>query len=193
MSFKNFAELHFKMLNRKKGAYDSVHGKLSKPNGNGNNKKILTTRSHMTELIRSDLSKIPNHSIMQMGGSGYKVSFFLGFFYFYENLIFFCNEKILCVIEGVGDVYIYPSRGCKRWDTCAPEAVLNALGGQLTDIYGNEYTYGDPKTYEEVENLYGIVASLNEPVSAYTKFISHELKNHIKSEANKAILKNNNI
>lgn len=39
-------------------------------------------------------------------------------------------------MEGIADAYIFPSIGCKKWDTCAPEAVLCAAGGQLTDIFG---------------------------------------------------------
>ena len=31
--------------------------------------------------------------------------------------------------------------GCKKWDTCAPEAILHALGGKLTDIKGEKYKY----------------------------------------------------
>jgi 3'(2'), 5'-bisphosphate nucleotidase len=31
--------------------------------------------------------------------------------------------------------------GCKKWDTCAPEAILHAIGGKLTDMWGNNYEY----------------------------------------------------
>ena len=31
--------------------------------------------------------------------------------------------------------------GCKKWDSCAPEAILHALGGKLTDIKGDLYKY----------------------------------------------------
>jgi hypothetical protein len=36
---------------------------------------------------------------------------------------------------------LFASPGCKKWDTCAPEAVLHAIGGRLTDVHGNFYTY----------------------------------------------------
>ena len=39
-------------------------------------------------------------------------------------------------MEGEADAYIFPSSGTKKWDTCAPEAILVAAGGELTDIYG---------------------------------------------------------
>ena len=31
--------------------------------------------------------------------------------------------------------------GCKKWDTCAPEAILHAMGGKLTDMKGQDYQY----------------------------------------------------
>jgi 3'-phosphoadenosine 5'-phosphosulfate (PAPS) 3'-phosphatase len=37
--------------------------------------------------------------------------------------------KTLLVMERVADVYVYPTIGCKLWDTCAPHALLSALGG----------------------------------------------------------------
>ena len=36
---------------------------------------------------------------------------------------------------------MFASPGCKKWDTCAPEAVLHAAGGKLTDIHGNQIQY----------------------------------------------------
>ena len=45
-------------------------------------------------------------------------------------------------MEGKAHVYLHPSPGCKKWDTCAPEAVLRAMGGVLTDIRGQKYSYG---------------------------------------------------
>lgn len=36
---------------------------------------------------------------------------------------------------------MFASIGCKKWDTCAPEAILHALGGTLTDIHGKPILY----------------------------------------------------
>lgn len=58
-----------------------------------------------------------------------------------------CGYKVLMLLEGAGHLYLFPSAGAKRWDTCAPEAVLTAAGGALTDLRGNHYDYrgiGDP-------------------------------------------------
>lgn len=44
-------------------------------------------------------------------------------------------------MEGKAHAYVFASKGCKKWDTCAPEAILRAMGGILTDIHGNKYSY----------------------------------------------------
>jgi len=49
--------------------------------------------------------------------------------------------KVMLLIEGQAHAYVFPSPGFKKWDTCAPEAILLALGGKLTDIKGNTYKY----------------------------------------------------
>ena len=36
---------------------------------------------------------------------------------------------------------MFASVGCKKWDTCAPEAILHALGGKLSDIHGKPILY----------------------------------------------------
>lgn len=38
--------------------------------------------------------------------------------------------------------YVFATKGCKKWDTCAPEAILHAVGGTLTDIHGIRMDYG---------------------------------------------------
>lgn len=52
-----------------------------------------------------------------------------------------CGFKVLKLLEGCGHVYVYPSKGTKKWDTCAPEALLLAMGGSLTDMFGQPYDY----------------------------------------------------
>lgn len=49
--------------------------------------------------------------------------------------------QVLLLIEGKAHAYVFASKGCKKWDTCAPEAVLSAVGGKLTDLHGNYYNY----------------------------------------------------
>lgn len=42
----------------------------------------------------------------------------------------------MLLLEGKAHVYVFASPGCKKWDTCAPQAILEAAGGTLTDIKG---------------------------------------------------------
>ncbi|CAF0728400.1 unnamed protein product [Adineta ricciae] len=52
-----------------------------------------------------------------------------------------CGYKSLLVLERRVHVYVHASRGCSLWDTCAPEAILRAAGGRLTDVFGNGISY----------------------------------------------------
>ncbi|CAJ0944222.1 unnamed protein product [Ranitomeya imitator] len=67
------------------------------------------------------------------------------------------NYQIIQLIEGQASAYVFASPGCKKWDTCAPEAILHAVGGKLTDISGNAYEY-----HKDVKhmNSAGVLATL---------------------------------
>jgi len=81
---------------------------------------VVTTRSHGTEAVRNAIAACEPTEVQKVGGAGHKV---------------------LLLIEGKAHAYIFASPGCKKWDTCAPEAVLHAVGGRLTDIHGNAFQY----------------------------------------------------
>jgi 3'(2'), 5'-bisphosphate nucleotidase len=63
--------------------------------------------------------------------------------------------KVALVAEGSRDLYVYPGGRTKKWDSCAPEAILIAAGGQLTDTYGAPLSYQEP----DLNNGGGLVAS----------------------------------
>lgn len=63
--------------------------------------------------------------------------------------------KIGLVADASRDLYVYPGNRTKIWDTCAPEAILLAAGGRMTDTTGQPLRYDVEETY----NLRGIVAS----------------------------------
>ncbi|XP_055324421.1 3'(2'),5'-bisphosphate nucleotidase 1 [Sitodiplosis mosellana] len=94
-----------------------------------------TTRSHSNELVQSALRAIEPTKVIRVGGAGYKV---------------------LQLLEGDAHAYVFASGGCKKWDTCAPEAVLEADGGMLTDILGNHYQYGNDVAFP---NKMGVIAT----------------------------------
>lgn len=69
--------------------------------------------------------------ILKVGGVGYKVFF---------------------LFEGIVDVYVFVSRGCKRWDICVGEVLFEVVGGILIDICG-EYIKYDGYVLSYVNNI----------------------------------------
>nr|XP_021186362.2 3'(2'),5'-bisphosphate nucleotidase 1 isoform X1 [Helicoverpa armigera] len=114
---------------------------------------ITTTRSHSNPLVEKALQVMNAAQVLRVGGAGYKV---------------------LQLLEGKASIYVFASSGCKKWDTCAPEAVLTAAGGKLTDILGDFYKYGGG---ESKPNKTGVLAAVNGELHNYAlKRIPQELK-----------------
>ena len=65
---------------------------------------------------------------------------------------------MLLLIEKKAHAYVFPSIGCKKWDTCAPEAILHAIGGKLTDIHGMPIPYHANVVHK---NMGGVLATVN--------------------------------
>uniref|UniRef100_A0A8C6WIX4 3'(2'),5'-bisphosphate nucleotidase 1 n=1 Tax=Neogobius melanostomus TaxID=47308 RepID=A0A8C6WIX4_9GOBI len=86
----------------------------------GGRRVVTTTRSHSNKLVTSCVDAMEPHEVVRVGGAG---------------------NKIIQLIEGRASAYVFASPGCKKWDTCAPEAILHAVGGKLTDVHGNPYRY----------------------------------------------------
>ncbi len=63
--------------------------------------------------------------------------------------------KFGLIAAGQAHLYIHPGPKTNQWDTCAPEAILSAAGGLVTDTHGRPLQYNSP----EIHNLDGIVAS----------------------------------
>ena len=91
--------------------------------------------------------------------------------------IIILGHKVALVLEGDADGYIFASAGCKRWDTCAGEAILEAIGGKLTDVFGNLVNY-DFEANDYV-NRSGVVASLNDH-DLYISTIPDSVKEKLK-------------
>lgn len=59
--------------------------------------------------------------------------------------------KILCVIQGLADVYVLSEGSTFKWDSCAPHALLRALGGGVANLAESlqdsqtELTYHQPR------------------------------------------------
>lgn len=61
--------------------------------------------------------------------------------------------KLCLIAMGLRDLYVNPQAKTKVWDTCAPEAILTAAGGRLSDLFGA------PVDYHELRQPRGLVAS----------------------------------
>ena len=89
-----------------------------------NKRVVVTTRSHSTQMVQDTLDQMKAKnladSVERVGGAGFKV--------------------IRCLEDACA--YVFASGGCKKWDTAAPEAILVAAGGDLTDISGRRIYYG---------------------------------------------------
>jgi 3'(2'), 5'-bisphosphate nucleotidase len=72
--------------------------------------------------------------------------------------------------EGSADLYLHPSPHSYRWDACAPEAVLRAAGGVLTDFSGQPYRY-DGRTLQNERGLLGCHARALAQVSEVTAHV----------------------
>ncbi len=63
--------------------------------------------------------------------------------------------KLGIIAEARADVMFSPSDNSKLWDMCAPEAILRAAGGIVTDFQGHRLDY----RRAELRNMNGVVAS----------------------------------
>ncbi|XP_068609770.1 3'(2'),5'-bisphosphate nucleotidase 1 isoform X2 [Brachionichthys hirsutus] len=99
---------------------------------------VTTTRSHSNKVVTDCVDAMEPHEVIRVGGAG---------------------NKIIQLVEGTASAYVFASLGCKKWDTCAPEAILHAVGGKLTDMHGNGYCYDANVTRM---NATGVLATLRD-------------------------------
>lgn len=115
---------------------------------------VTTTRSHSSKLINSAVEAVKPDEVLRVGGAGH---------------------KILLLIEGEAHAYVFASHGCKKWDTCAPEALLHAVGGKLTDMHGNDILYHKDVKFP---NTGGVLATYDASVhDSFLSKIPDEVKN----------------
>ncbi|KAF3421264.1 hypothetical protein E2986_08088 [Frieseomelitta varia] len=108
---------------------------------------ITTTCSHSDSNVEAAINALCPDEVIRVGGAGYKV---------------------ILLLEGRAHAYVFASKGSKKWDTCAPEAVLYAVGGKLTDFYGQRYSYNAETTYS---NERGVLAT--GPVRSHQWYLDH--------------------
>ncbi|MDC3027400.1 3'(2'),5'-bisphosphate nucleotidase CysQ, partial [bacterium] len=86
---------------------------------------LVTSKNHGNETLRNLIQKINFCKVQIMGSIG-------------------C--KIASIVQGESDIYIclsLPGKGSpKDWDFAAPESILKAAGGAITNLDNQELTYG---------------------------------------------------
>jgi 3'(2'), 5'-bisphosphate nucleotidase len=107
--------------------------------------KVVTTRSHGSQQVQDAIAKLADAD----GGSRDLESFGVGG----------AGRKILMLLDGEMDAWVFPSKGTKRWDTCPGETLLEALGGFLVQAdSGTRYAYDAAAC---PLNLTGVVAAVH--------------------------------
>lgn len=81
-------------------------------------------------------------------------------------LISGAGEKSLrcCLQRNHAALWFFPKGGTSLWDVAAPDALLRALGGKLTNKYGALMDY--TKRREQAENVEGVVACIDPDLHA---------------------------
>jgi 3'(2'), 5'-bisphosphate nucleotidase len=72
-----------------------------------------------------------------------------------ESRIGSVGIKVGLLVTRQADIYLEPSSMTKAWDSCAPESILHAGGGRMTDLEGAPLRY----VPSEVRNRKGLVAT----------------------------------
>jgi len=102
-----------------------LNNNLSKKNKFLQDMVLVTSKNHINSTLQKLISKIDFHQVRIMGSIGCKVA---------------------SLLRGDSDLYIclsLPGKSSpKDWDFAAPETILRAAGGSITDINNNKLVYG---------------------------------------------------
>ena len=86
---------------------------------------LVTSKNHRNQNLANLIKKINFNEVLVMGSIG-------------------C--KIASIVRGESDIYIclsLPDKSSpKDWDFAAPEAILKAAGGSITNLDNNDLSYG---------------------------------------------------
>ena len=100
---------------------------------------LVTSKNHRNEMLKSLIEEINFDQVNIMGSIG-------------------C--KIASILRGESDIYIclsVPGKSApKDWDFAAPEAILKAAGGAITNLNNEDLCYGRPNFKQE-----GIIIASN--------------------------------
>lgn len=100
--------------------------------------KVLVSRSHPGAVAKLATRAFKSIRKVTAAGAGYKT---------------------LALLDRTGDVYLHTTL-IKKWDTCAPTAVLESMGGDVTSLSGATINYAgsEQEKHEVIED--GVLAAL---------------------------------
>jgi 3'(2'), 5'-bisphosphate nucleotidase len=96
--------------------------------------ELLVSRSHRSGQLEATAAELGFRAITRCGSAGVKAT---------------------RIAAGEADVYGQPGRAGALWDACAPEALVVAAGGMVTDVYGRIIDYAAL----ELPNHHGFLAT----------------------------------
>jgi inositol monophosphatase 3 len=65
----------------------------------------------------------------------------------------------MMVANGEVDAMVYCQSWTHKWDSCAGEAIIKAMGGRFTTPWGSNIVYNTDRT--ETHNKQGMIAALD--------------------------------
>lgn len=95
--------------------------------------RLVVSRSHRSRRINDAIAALGITHVTQSGSVGVKCGL---------------------LAEARADLYVHMSPNSSRWDSCAPEALVRAAGGEFTDLLGERYRYDGAELY----NVRGLLA-----------------------------------
>eukprot|EP01099_Mayorella_cantabrigiensis_P005708 TRINITY_DN4631_c0_g1_i1.p1 TRINITY_DN4631_c0_g1~~TRINITY_DN4631_c0_g1_i1.p1 ORF type:complete len:430 (-),score=92.92 TRINITY_DN4631_c0_g1_i1:51-1340(-) len=137
-------------------------------------KTLVTSFRNIDLPLLSVLESLSTKPLLRVSGSGYKA---------------------ILIIQKKAHAFVFKARGTKKWDTCAPQALISELGGCFTDLDGQTISYPSvsqptapttPQTTEPISqrehdiqyaNRNGLVVTLE---SVYHDFLVETISTRLK-------------
>jgi len=94
--------------------------------------RVIISKSHRNARADAILAKLGAETYTPWGSAG---------------------MKSMRIARAEGDLYAHVGNYGKRWDSCAPEAIVRAAGGEMTNADGAPFDYADP----DITNHRGVV------------------------------------
>ncbi|EDO35259.1 predicted protein [Nematostella vectensis] len=118
------------------GSSSNLNSKESVTKSDMSSPRIIISRSHAGKVNATARKAFGGKAVViPAGGAGYKV---------------------LSLFDGSADAYVHVTK-IKKWDICAGDAILRALGGRMTTLKGDDIIYTDPS---KPANDQGLLAAL---------------------------------